>query len=65
MRRRNGFNNDGTPRTTLKIMEDLSKKNKIESDYMYEDEIRYLENNILSCNVFKARRSEISFLKKC
>jgi 23S rRNA U2552 (ribose-2'-O)-methylase RlmE/FtsJ len=65
LRKRRGFNKDETTKTTLNVLVQLSQKGTIDSDYMENFERLYIENNLVSCEIIKAIRSEIVFLKKC
>jgi hypothetical protein len=49
--------NWGDPKKTitLTMLENFITTKKIESDYMTEDEIKYLEDNIDSCEITRVR----------
>lgn len=63
MKKRRGFNKDGTIQTTLKMLYEVSKTGKVNSDYMSGCEKKYLEDNLELCEVVMAKQSEIAFLK--
>jgi hypothetical protein len=64
LRKRRGFNKDETTKTTLNVLVQLSQKGTIDSDYMEDFERLHIENNLASCEIIKAIRSEIGFLKR-
>jgi hypothetical protein len=51
---------------TLDMLEHFNETGKIISDYMTEDECRYLEENIESCEIFKIKHgwSYTSIIRK-
>lgn len=61
----NKYNHDPyTEKTTLLMFENYKKTGKIVSDFMTEEEITYLENNIKELNIEKGSYSEIVFIVK-
>jgi len=58
------YNKTGTQNTTLKMIEDYLKSNRIESEFMLEEEKDYLNNNILKMELYKGTQSEIVFITK-
>jgi hypothetical protein len=53
-----------TDKTTLWMFENYLNTKKIESDFMTEEEIEYLENNIFELHIEKGIYSEITFIIK-
>lgn len=53
-----------TDKTTLWVFQNYLNTKKIESDFITEDEINYLENNISEIYLEKAKNSEIVFIIK-
>lgn len=60
----NVYNKTNTKNTTLNVLLEYQKINKIYSEFMTEEEIIYLNNNIKTCDIYKANISEISFIIK-
>lgn len=58
------YNPTGTIHTTLKVLLDSQNGDKIYSEFMTEDELNYLNNNIKECHVYKGNHSEIAFIIK-
>ena len=57
-------NPTNTQRTTFKIVEQLSKKERILSDFMFEEEISYIMENTEFCNIEEGSISKIAFIRK-
>lgn len=53
-----------TEKTTLWMFQNYLNTKKIDSDFMTEDEIKYLENNISEIYIEKGKNSEIVFIIK-
>jgi hypothetical protein len=58
------YNNTGTVNTTLKVLLDSQRGDKIYSEFMTEDELHYLNGNIKECHVYMGNHSEIAFIIK-
>lgn len=53
-----------TDKTTLWMIKNYIENKRIESDFMYEDEIKYLNDNIQEVFLEKGKNSEIAFIVK-
>jgi hypothetical protein len=58
------YNNTNTKNTTLNVLQEFQRNGKIYSEFMKEEEINYLNNYIKNCEIYKANKSEISFITK-
>lgn len=58
------YNPTGTVNTALKVVQDCEKGEKINSEFMTESELSYLNDNIKECHVHKGNHSEIAFIIK-
>ncbi len=58
------YNKTNTKNTALNVLQEFQKNNKIYSEFMKEEEMMYLNNNIKKCEINKANISEISFIFK-
>jgi len=58
------YNSDNTTNTTLKVLNDIIEKQVINSDYMLEDEKKYILENIKEIKMYKGHQSEIVFIVK-
>lgn len=58
------YNKTNTQNTTLKMVQDYLINNNIQSEFMLEDEISYLNNNIEKMELHKGTDSEIVFITK-
>lgn len=50
--------------TTREVLVNFKNNKKLNSSLMYDSESKYIEDNTDSCNIIKARRSEICFMVK-
>lgn len=58
------YNKTGTANTALNVLYSFQKEGKIYSEFMLEEEIQHLNNEIKKCDVHKGNTSEISFIIK-
>lgn len=58
------YNKDRIKKTTLYILKTFCDTGKIDGEYILPEETKYLEDNILSCDIIKCRKSEIAFIRK-
>jgi hypothetical protein len=58
------YNRENTTETTLKILKDFNQDGRFKSDFMEEEEINYIIENIKEINIHMANHGEIAFIFK-
>ena len=58
------YNPTHTDRTTIEVLREIEKSNNVESEFIKDEEKKYLEEHINTCDIMKGTESEIAFITK-